>query len=234
MISKFYPLLIIVLTSLASALAQVPPDDGQIQFRTLGWQVKPDDLYYESKGKDIKLKVNDSSRSNFQNHPKSKLIVFYRLVPGPEGKLLHEEACTADISAAGPWPLLVFMKDNESPKRYRVAVISDDLKTFPIASCRFINLTTREIYVKQGEQGLKVPARGMELIKIKLNPEVESEVLYTTLYAMLETGPILLYTNNWVMQPTQRTLVFIFQQDKSLKVLRIVDDRYQYSRPTPL
>ena len=146
MISKLYRLLIFGLTSLASALAQVPADDGRVHFRTLGWQVAPNDLYFESKGKDIKLSVHESARSVFQLHAKTETIVFYRLIPGPEGEMVREEACTANISAAGPWPLIVFMKTKESPKRYRVIAISDDLKKFPIPSCRFINLTKFDIY----------------------------------------------------------------------------------------
>jgi hypothetical protein len=231
MISKFYRLLIFGLTSLASALAQVPTDEGLVHFRTLGWQVAPNDLYFESKGKDIKLSVIESARSVFQLHAKAQSIVFYRLIPGPEGKLVREEACTANISAAGPWPLIVFMKSDESPKRYRTFAISDDLKKFPIPSCRFINLTTVDIYAKHGEQRLKVPVKGIEKMDSKLTSAIEPEAIYTTLHAMIGNAPQMLYSNNWVMRPTQRTLVFIFPQDGSLQVMRIVDDLGQYALP---
>jgi len=233
MISKFYRLLIFGLTSVASALAQVPTDKGLVHFRTFGWQVAPNDLYFESKGKDIKLTVIESARSVFQLHAKAQSIVFYRLIPGPEGKLVREEACTANISAAGPWPLIVFMKSKESPKRYRAFAISDDLKTFPIPSCRFINLTPIEIYAKHGDQGLKVPAKGIELMNSQLTSAIEPEARYTTIHRMTGNGPIILYSNNWMMRPTQRTLVFIFPQDGSMQVLRIVDDLGQYLPPPP-
>ena len=188
-------------------------DEAYLQ--ALGWQVAPDDLYYAFKGKDIKIEVIESTRSDFQLHAKGESIIFYRLMPGPEGKMVREEACTVNISAAGPWPLIVFMKTNESPKRYRAVAISDDLKTFPIPSCRFINLTPIEIYAKHGEQGLTVPAKGVELINSQLKSKVEPQAIYTTIHAMIGNAPLMLYSNNWVMRPTQRTLVFIFPQDDS-------------------
>ena len=232
MISKFYRLLIFGLTSLASALAQVPPDDGRVHFRTFGLQVAPKDLYFESKGKDIKINVMNSTRSVFQPHAKAETIVFYRLVPGPEGKMVHEEACTANISAAGPWPLIVFMKTNESPKRYRAVAYSDDLKTFPIPSTRFLNLTPFDIYAKHGDQALKVPANGLELLKSELKSTVESETRYTIIKALKGNVPMALYGDNWMMRPTQRTFVFIYPSNDSLEVMPIVDDIAQYPVPT--
>ena len=231
MISKFFRLLIFGLTCLASVMAEVPSDDGLIHFRTFGVHVAPKDLYFESKGKDIKINVANSARSVFQHHANAETIVFYRLIPGPEGKMVHEEACTVNISAAGPWPLIVFMKTNESPKRYSAVAISDDLKTFPIPSTRFFNLTPIDIYAKHGDQALKVPANSLELLKSELKSYVESETRYTILKAIKDNVPMTLYSNNWVMLPTQRTLVFIYPSYDSLQVMLIVDDIAQYTLP---
>ena len=225
-------LLFLFLISYITVLAQVPTDDGQVHFRTFGWQVAPSDLYFESKGNDIKLSVIDSARSVFQDHAKTGSIVFYRLVPGPEGKMMHEEAAVVNIAAAGPWPLLVFMKAGNDPKGYKAVAITDDLKTFPFPSCRFINLTPIELYAKLNDQVITVPAKGLESLDPHLKSAIEPEVRYATIHAMTANGPLMVYSNNWMMRPTQRTLVFIFQQDAALQVMRVVDDRGQYPVPT--
>ena len=224
-------ILFLFIISLVSVVAQVPADDGLVHFRTFGWQVAPDDLYFESKGKDTKLSVIDAARSVFMDHVKKDTIVFYRLVPGPEGKLVREEAAVVNIAAAGPWPLVVFMKAENSAKRYKTVAISDDLKTFPIPSSRFINLTPIELYAKLGEQVLKLPAKGVELVEPIFKSATVPEARYTSIHAMTEEGPLMLYSNNWMLRPTQRMLVFIFPQENSLQVMRIVDDRGQYALP---
>ena len=224
-------LLFLFFISWTTLFAQLPTDDGLVHFRTFGWQVAPGDLYFESKGKDIKLSVIDSARSVFNDHAKTESIVFYRLVPGPDGKLVHEEAAVVNISAAGQWPLVVFMKTETTPKRYKAVAISDDLKTFPIPSCRFINLTPIELYAKLGDQDMKVPAKGVELLDPHLKSAIEPEARYASIHAMTASGPLMLYSNNWMMRPTQRTMVFIFPQDDTLQVMRIVDDLGQYPLP---
>jgi hypothetical protein len=214
--------------------SQVPIVDSAVQFRTLGWEVAPDDLYYEYKGKDTKLKVMEASRSIFYNHKKSDKIIFYRLVQGPEGKFIREDATEANITLAGTWPLLVFMKNPADKKKYKVAAISDDLTTFPAPSCRFINLTSVELQAKYGDQWTTIPGKGMELINPKLKSNDKIETRYTQIYVKTDKDPLLIYTNNWVVKPTQRTLTFIFPGDESIRIMRIVDDIGQYIRTDTL
>ena len=216
-----------------SLFAQAPTEDGRIHFRTFGWQVAPDDLYYDSKGKDNKLTVYNSDRSAFNDYVKSEQIVFYRLVPGPEGRLIHEEAAIVNLAAAGTWPLLIFTKSPDSPKRYRVAAISDDLKSFPFPSLRFMNLTAVDLYAKFGDQTLKISAKGMEVIDPHITSTDQLETRFTQIATLTEEGPSLLYSNYWVVRPTQRTLVFVFPQDESVQIIRIVDDIAQYIPPPP-
>jgi len=204
-----------------------------VRFRTFGWMTAPDDLYFDSKGRNTKLSIIDSARSEFNDAPTVKKLVFYRLIPGPEGKPVREEAASVDISAAGPWPLLIFMANPDSPKRYQVAAVSDDLKTFPIPSCRFVNLTKVDIYANYGDQQIKVPAKGIELLDPRLKSATETETRYIRVGMKTPEGPRLLYSNNWVVRPTQRTLVFIFPQDDRMQVMRIADDISLYASPPP-
>lgn len=222
--------------SLTLVSAQSPQDDVKVRFRTLGWRVAPDDLYYEFQGGDSKVTITESMRSVFHDVPRgTQKIVFYRLLPGPKDKPRREVAATVDIASAGPWPLLIFMANPEVPKNYRVAAIADDLKAFPFPSCRFVNLTAMDLYAKYGDQQLKIPAKGIERVDPHLQPPVanESQTRYTTVSMNTPNGPRLLYSNNWVVRPTQRTLVFVFTHENLFQVMRISDGSALYAPRQP-
>ena len=215
-------------------LAQNPPEAGKSSFRTLGWMVSLDDLYYDLNGQDTKLSIIEAARSVFSETPKDvKKLVFYRLVPGPKDKPMREEAASVDISAAGPWPLLVFMANPEAPKHYRVAAIADDLKSFPFPSCRFVNLTPVEFDATYGDQKVKIPAKGIERIDTRTKSTDESDTCHATVSMKTPEGPRLLYSNYWVVNPSQRTLVFIFSQDKLFQIMRVADHSSLYAPPPP-
>ena len=225
-------LLICWVFSLMPALAQSPPE-VKVRFRTLGWMVAPDDLYYKVKGGDAKVSIIDAARSVFYDAPTDKKnLVFYRLVPGPDGKNVREPAAEVDISSAGPMPLLIFMGNPDDPKNYRVAAIADDLKAFPFPCCRFVNFTPVELFAKYGDQKVKVAAKGIELIDPRLKSMTEPETRYTSVSMMTEEGPRLLYSNNWVAHPTQRTLVFVFALDGQFHIMRIADSLSLHLPPT--
>ena len=200
-----------------------------VQVRTFGAVVAPADLYYDYKGVDTKVTVIDSARSVFMNHSDKNPIVFYRLVPGPAGKPVREEAAVAPIADAGTRPLVVFMQTANSPQKYQVSVLADDPKAFPFPSCRFINLSALDIDVAYGSQSLKVKALGTELIDSGLKSAQPAETRYTTLSTPTPNGPRLLYSNNWMVRPNQRTLVFIVSQGDGLQVTRIVDDQGSFA-----
>ena len=209
------------------------PDSSGVHFRTLGWTVAPDDLFFDVKGKDTRLLIIKSARSPFVKAPVSdtKKIVFYRLVPGPDDALVREEAAVADVSAAGAWPLLIFTPDPKSAKRYQVIAISDDLKAFPFPSCRFINLTPVNLFGKYGDQKLNLAANGFLQIDPQLKSPTDVETRYTVVSMSTPKGPRLLYSNNWAVRPTQRTLVFISSKEEKMHVMRIPDDIGLYTPP---
>lgn len=217
-------LAVIYIVAFSSLTAQVPASGEKIKFCTFGWKVTPDDLYYESEGKVIKLVVYSSSRSTPQDYPKAATIAFFRWVSGPEGKLVREEAATVNLGAAGPRPLLVFMATPESPKRYRVAAIADDTKAFPVPSYRFINLTAVEIYIKCGGQTLKLPAQNAGMLDSQLKKVDTPETIQTMIYVVVEDGPLRVYASNRVVRPNERSMVFVFPEDNRLKVMFIADD----------
>jgi len=205
--------------------AEIPGSSG-VSFRTFGSSVAPDDLYYDVKGKDTRLIIIESARSPFVKAPVSdtKKIVFYRLVTDPDDVQVREEAAVADISAAGPWPLLIFIQDPKSAKRYQVIAIADDLKAFPFPSCRFINLTAVDLFGKYGEQKLSLEANGFLQIDPQLKSSTDTETRYTMIGMGTPKGPRLLYNNNWAVRPTQRTMVFISSKEEKMHIMRITDD----------
>jgi hypothetical protein len=218
------------LMSITPVCAEIPDCTG-ISFRTFGWMVAPDDLYYEVNGRDIRVPVIASARSSFLKVPKVDRMVFYRLVPGPEEKLVREEAAVVDLSTAGSWPLLIFATQPQEPKRYRVAAIADDLKAFPFPSCRFVNFTPVDLYAKYGDQQVKVAAQGEALLDPGLKSTTDTETRYATVSIHTEQGPRVLYGNNWAVRSNQRTLVFIYAQDQKMQVMRIQDDIALYAEP---
>ena len=197
-----------------------------MRFRTIGWQLSMDDLYYDLKQHDANVYVTELARSNFYDAPKEKEIVFYRLVPGTDDKTkkTREVAATVDISNAGHVVLLLFMADPASPKRYRVTALPDDPKSFPFPSCRFINLTGVNLRATYGDEKIEVKAKGMNLAYPKLKAGEEDDTRYTSVSMDTPEGPQMLYGNNWVARPGRRTLVFIFPQDERMCVMRVSDD----------
>jgi len=224
-----------LILSLSSLSAQSPTDSAKVRFRTLGWMVAPGDLYYDLNGRDTKVSIIESARSVFNDLAKDqKKIVFYRLLPGStKDKPVREEAATVDISTAGPWPLLIFMANLDAPKHYRVAAVADDLKVFPFPCCRFVNLSPVELHARYGDQKITIAAKGIERLDPHLKPTAETQTRYATVSVDTPQGPRMLYSNNWAVRPTQRTLVFMFSQDEHLQVMRITDDIAVYAAPPP-
>lgn len=215
------------------ARAQAQADDGQLHFRTLGWAVAAEDIFYELGGKNVPLVVKDATRSGFYSHPRVERLVFFRLVPGPEQKPVRQTVAEAEVGAAGEWPLLIFLK-NESgaPLPYRVVALSDDLRSFPSSACRFINLTPAELRVVVGEDKFSLSPRAMHQINLGLDPAAPPQMRYAAIGLFNEQGARRLYGNNWAFRPNQRTLVVIYPQEGGMQLNRIVDDVRSYALPT--
>ncbi len=214
------------------ARAQAPADDGQLQFRTLGWGVVADDLFYDLGGKNVPLVVKDAARSAFYSHPRTERLVFFRLVPGPEQKPVRQTVAEAEVGAAGEWPLLIFLQNEAGAALpYRVVALSDDLRSFPPSACRFINLTPVELRVVVGEDKFSLSPRAMHQINLGLDPAAPPQMRYAAIGLFNEQGARRLYGNNWAFRPNQRTLVVIFPQDGGMQLNRIVDDVRSYAAP---
>jgi hypothetical protein len=233
MTSRLLFLLALCLAGLAQLRAQAPAADGRLHFRTLGWRVSTTDLFIQRAGQAVPIVVTDTARSPFYAHERAERIVLYRLVPGPENKPVPAPIAQVDVSAAGDWPLLVFLPAPEgSPQPYRVVALADDLRSFPAPASRFINLTQVELKASLGDQRFTLAPRGMHQVDPGLKPDSAPETRYAAV-AIEGPTPRLLYGNNWVVRPTQRTLVIIFAQDGAMQINRLVDDVLSYALPAP-
>ena len=201
------------------------------QFRTLGWEVSLKDIYYDYKGKDVKVAVVHSARSPFYALDAGDSISFYELISNADKPPTRKVVAVADISTTKPWPLIVFRAGNQAEGMFKVTAIADDPKSFPFNTCRFINLTEADLYAKYGGEQIKIPAKGIESASMKLSSTEKGKIRNTMLVALTGDGPLLVYSNNWIVSHNNRVLVFINPSPSGIRVSRIADSAEQYSRP---
>ncbi len=202
------------------------------RFRTFGWGLRLDDLFYSFEGKDTPVRVYDGVRSPFLPLPAALEgpLVFYRMTIDEEGMVLRAPVVEVVVHDKGAWPLILFFpSDEEEEKTYECLVLADDLESHPAPSIRFINLTAVPLGIQVGEALAVVSPRNITL----MDPEVSKEdgktvTRFTSLYVKTEEGPEKVYSNNWAVRPTQRTLVLIHVQNDRLGVRRVLDDESQY------
>ncbi len=225
----FLPLLFAFCVTSARAQAVDPLE--KMQFRTLGWEVSLKDLYYDYKGKDVKIAVVHSARSPFYALDVGDTISFYELIPNPDKPPTRKIVAVADVSTTKPWPLIVFRAGNQPGGMFKVSAIADDPKSFPYNTCRFINLTESDLYAKYGDEQIKIPAKGVESASMKLSSTEKGKIRNTMLVALTGDGPLLVYSNNWIVSHNNRVLVFINPSPSGIRVSRIADSAEQYSKP---
>lgn len=190
-------------------------------FRTFGWKLGLDGLFYEANGKETPLAVYEFARSAFFDSPDNKIITVYRHITDGEGKVVREVVARADVSQAGNTPLVVFNEDPDNKGKYVCVAFADDLTSFPVGSYRFINLSAVALKAGVGERSVVVPAKGQALIRAETDKNLPTRI--TTILAMINGKPQLIYSNNWVLRPKQRTMVFISAVSGNAEVMRIND-----------
>lgn len=213
---------LIVIGLIPGLFAQVPAKRGGVHFRTLGWGVAPNDVFYSLDGRDVGVKIFDSARSGFQVAPKQGNISFYRIVKKENGEMERIIIAQADLSGTGPTPLLFVRKNEANPEKLDIKVIPDDLNAFPEQTCRFVNFTPIEIGVTMGPETSVIPPGGIRL----MNTELEEDDLtrYVTVFVKVKYEKLMLSYNNWVFRPGQRVMVFIsVDKEGQPRVVRLVD-----------
>lgn len=199
-----------------------PANRGSLNFRTMGWGVAPDDLFYSVGGKDIRVKIFDAGRSGFHGYPKRGEISFYRIVKKEDGTIERITMAQGDLSGTGPTPLLIITKSTTNPGKFDLTAIADDLTAFPERTCRFVNFTRIEIGVTVGSEAATVPPGDIRLVDTNLGED--SNTSYVTLFVKVTDRKLMLSYNNWVFRPGQRVMVFIsVDQNGQPRVIRLID-----------
>jgi hypothetical protein len=215
-------LCLLVLGMGSTLFAQATPGRNTLHFRTLGWEVAPDDLFYSMGGKDVNVKIFEGGRSGFQEHPKREEIRFYRIVEKEDGTKEHVIVATGNLSGCGPTPLLIITKSKENPDKFVMTVIADDLAAFPERTCRFVNFTSIDVNITLGREAVTIPAGGSRLVDTKMDEGDNTR--YVTVYVKVNYEKRMLSYNNWVFRPGQRVMVFISVDEKGQpRVIRLVD-----------
>jgi hypothetical protein len=195
------------LVSPAATAAEPPDKTVKARFRVFGWDDSPTDLNYEFRGKDAALAIIQDNRSVFYDYTGTAVITFYRLKIGSDGKPVREIAARADLSQAGPWPLILLAKNQAKPERYDARVLRDDLVSFPAGSYAFSNFTGASINGSLGGRLFALQPGQHELIKA--TPRGNGTTVFAALIKTEERQKVPIYTNNWAIRPAMRTRVFI-------------------------
>ena len=200
------------------------------QFRTFGWGVRMDDLYFARDGEDVKVKIYDGLRSPFLEFTEAETILFYRMEVDDEGVVIRTPVLTVPVAEAGKWPLLIFTPDEDVEGGLRCKAIADDLESFPQGSFRFINLTAVKLGIAMGDEMMVMEPREMKTMVVEAGDDPNEATRFIRLVAETKSGPVRIYSNNWVVKPTQRTLVLIHVHRDQLGVRRVRDSYNQYRR----
>ncbi len=202
----------IILFSLISLLplvqAEVPPE-GVFSFRTLGAGVSIEGLFYSSGGKAIPVQISSEMRSVYYTYqgPHDKLV-FFRQVPGPDGKPIKQPVAAVNLAGAGKRPLLIFLKHPTVAGTYDVRPFSDSTKDVPPGGYRFVNFTLCKIAVVFGSQKLLIPPRDQLIVKGEKG--LASQSTEVKVFGVVLNDEVrALYSNIWEYSIEKRSIVLI-------------------------
>jgi hypothetical protein len=116
-----------------------------LTFRTLGADCAPEGLNYLSGSNTVALSVQLGARSQPQTYLGGSPLVLFRSIPGKDGKPIRVPVASVDISQAGTFPLLVFIKGPKGIDHPIVSVLREDAKSFPAGMFRIVNYSTNSL-----------------------------------------------------------------------------------------
>ena len=201
---KLYLLIVIqlcLLTSAASRAQTTETEKSTMQFRTLAGDTAPEGIYYEFNKQDIPITVQQDIRSLPFAYNSAKPLLFYKLIPSPDGKQVHEPVVSVDLSAAGTFPLLIFFQDQTAPKKLRIQTMKEDAMSFPGATCRFVNFSQIPLLIGFGSEQFILPSGRV----VDRKPSGPTAMI--TLKAQTQKATIPLLSNNMVCAPRERYLI---------------------------
>lgn len=202
--TAFLSISIVFLHSLSpQADAQVPSSSPKqaLTFRTLGADCAPEGLNYLSGSNSIALSVQQGIRSLPQTYTGGSPMVLFRMATGKDGKPTQIPVASVDLSQAGTYPLLVFLKGPKSPDQPLVQVLREDSKSFPAGVYRAVNDTTNPLTITFGSVAMPVPPLSVR------DHKAEAEILTVGISVQEGATPYQALRANVGMLPDKRTLI---------------------------
>ena len=179
----------------------VQPKAPAYTFRTLGLDCAPEGLHYLSGSNSINLSVLSGMRSDPQSYEGVSPIVFFRTIPGNDGRMTNVPVVSVDLSGAGSFPLLLFSKGATDAAPPKVRVLPEDAAAFPGGTFRVLNNTGSPLSVSFGTSRMIVPPFSM------MNHKSEAEVQTMAIASEQATGSIQVMRANVGILPNSRILL---------------------------
>lgn len=186
------------------ARGQVPaPTPPPMQFRTLGADCAPEGLNYQLGSNNVSIAVQEGARSAPYDYSGESPLVLFRLVPGSDGKPIHQNVASINLSQGGKYPLLVFFKGAKDPSVPLVSVLNEDARAFPADTWRVVNDSKSPLQVSFGGMTLDVPAFSSKDFKGK------SEIMSVGITSLEPSGPYLAMNSNVGLLPGKRIMFLV-------------------------
>jgi hypothetical protein len=236
---KIIVFLAVALTSARRMPAQdaqdTPASAVKVTFRMLSWDSAITDLNYAQGKKIIPVSLLPNARSPFYDYLGSPTdpLLFFREVPGPDGKPQAEVAASVQLSEFKERTLLLFFKSPTSPKEYRVQAIDDTDAGIPPGCYHFVNLTKVPLRVTCGGAAADIAAGGEQTLRG--NPADGGQITGMQVDAVTASGVTHAYSNRLPFGKTTRTLVFVWQAPGTgaFELKRLAEDTAALPKPSP-
>ena len=217
---------------LTCMLGAQEPAMVKVRFRTIGVDCDISGLNYLQEKTNKPVLIQQDTRSLFYDYKGGETVLFYRIKPDADGTPVRVPAGEANLKGGGIWPLLIFFQNPRNPDQFRIQVTPDDLVNFPAGSYKFMNYSNQAVKANVGSDSLSLISQQTGLLKGHIDPQKRTN--FTQICSDMGGNSKLLYSNNWAINPTLRTMVFINQSAEPgspITVKRLTDYIEIFSEP---
>jgi len=215
----------LLLFVLATLTAYAEPKKAPVSFRTFGIGGVATDLVYLDGSTPKPITIDDERRSVFYEFDGSpEPVVFARMIPGPDGKVVPKEVCRAVLPPPDKRFLLLFQK-RPGDEEWTIRVLPDSNESVPPGGYRFLNYLDSKVGIILGEN--------KELIEpgaawtSEGRPATGKVVFKVQVYKVPGETAVNVYSNIWALEASKRHLILILpsiENPSGVKVRRLSED----------
>ena len=205
-------------------VAQDQPEHVSFDFRCLAMskELRMVELSVGSAedSKRLPIRLNDLSKTETYGYTGAPLLYFYDQAKG------GEVVATYQYNPEQEAPLLLFVAngEGESPA-YSVLSIEDSWSKVGKGTCLLVNLASKPLYWKFGDERFKIPSKDQRLIDAK--KEAKTPVI--ALEMDKDGNPYRVYRGQWHNVENMRRLIFVrdtTEQEVGSVRVKIIEDFY--------